>query len=115
MGATLIVHGTIRQVTPKARRTDGEVVGQEVSVLTEVGTTLGETLRVMVWKALRPGEAAPRLDLGRVVNWVVDVDADRFGLSGTYRREVADGDLRLLGVSGAWDVSAPVDEEAAIA
>lgn len=101
MTATLLAHGIIRQTTPKSKRDPitkidtGEVFGTEVAILTEVGEVMGETLRVLVFNT-RPGETPPKIVEGLVVNWIVELDANRFGLNATFKREASREDIARL-------------------
>jgi len=95
MSAISLVHGTIRQIRDRAKRDSGEIFGREASVLTELGSVLGETLPVLLF-APREGERYPELREGLVVSWIVEIDANRYGLNATFRRVATDDDIRGL-------------------
>lgn len=97
MSATVLVHGITRQLSTKTKRATGEAFGTEVSVLTELGDVMGETLRVLVFNP-RAGEYSPTLAEGLTVNWIVEIDANQFGMNATFRREATPADLAELGV-----------------
>lgn len=98
MSATLLVHGTIRQIRDRNKRDSGELFGREASVLTEVGSVLGETLAVLVFTP-REGERWPEMREGLSVTWVVDVDASRYGLGATFRRSATIEDLATFAIA----------------
>ncbi len=79
MSGIALIHGTVRQITPKVKRATGEVFGKEVSILTELGAELGETVRVLVFNP-RGAEVGPRLEVDRTVSWVCEIDGNNFGL-----------------------------------
>lgn len=93
MTAVVLATGTVRSSRPLSKRDSGEVFAQEVSLLTNVGDVLGETLKVMIWDRDRdawspkPGEA---------VSVVVEIDAGRFGLSATFQRLATEADKRSM-------------------
>lgn len=103
MSATVIVHGTIRKTRTRTKRATGEVFGTEVSILTEVGDVLGETLPVLVFNA-RPGEVGPQITPGHAVTWLVDVESSSFGLNATFRGVLTPESLGELS-PGALDSS----------
>lgn len=101
MSGAVIVTGVVRQAEEKVARKTGEVFGTEVSVLTEVGPVLGETLKVMVW-ASRPGDSReqPEFAVGRKITWIVEVDVDGRYLRATFLRDIAAAGLALVAAIG---------------
>lgn len=110
MSATALVHGTIRTIVGKTSKNNNPY--QEVSILTEFGSNLGETIRVLVFEP-RSREEAPLVAAGLVVNWVVEVDASQGGYLNARFRAVAterDFESALL----AAGVAVPVPETASV-
>jgi hypothetical protein len=94
MAIVTAVVGQVRAVREFTRRRDeengqgktGDVLGRNVSVLTELAGELGDTATVTVWDRDRAVEAAP----GDWVQWVCEVGSrEGFGLSTTFRRVLA--------------------------
>ena len=94
MAITVAVVGQVRQVREFTRRADqeggegkrGDVLGRNVSVLTELAGELGDTATVTVWDRDRAVEA----NVGDLVQWVCEVGSrEGFGLSVTFRRLLA--------------------------
>lgn len=99
MSATLLVHGTIRTVKDRVAKTGTPY--REVSILTEFGPILGETVTVLLFNP-REGEEAPLVADGLVVNWVIEVEARGGYLNGRFRAVATSEDfhsaLRAAGV-----------------
>lgn len=105
MTAIVLTTGIVRGTRELTSRQSGEVFGTEVSIMTEVGTSLGETLKVVLFD--RRDNKPPRVLSGQKVTWVVEVDAGRYGLGGTFVREASQADVASMpiGVS-TFDVDA---------
>lgn len=86
MSAIVLVSGTIRTKKPLIKRNSSDVFAQAVSVLTEHGSHMGETLEVTVFDP-REGEQTVQANVGDHVVWVIEVEASSFGLRGRYRGE----------------------------
>lgn len=89
MTALVVVTGIARSTRELSARASGEVFGTEVSLMTEAGTDLGETLKVLVFDR----DAVHVPTGGAKVSWVVEVEAGRYGLGATFRRLASAADV----------------------
>jgi len=98
MTATLLAQGIVRATKELTSRKTGEVFGTEVSVMTQVGNTLGETLKVLVFDREETTALLKSLKPNGTVCWVVEVEAGRYGLGATFTREADESDRRAMHV-----------------
>lgn len=94
MTAIVLAPGIVRATRPLTKRGTSDVFGTEVSIMTEVGKEFGETLKVVVFD--RDGRPPVVVNQGARVAWIVEVDAGRFGLSGTFRSVATAEELQSL-------------------
>lgn len=106
MTATMLAQGIVRGVEDRSSRKTGEVFGTEVSVMTEVGDTLGETLKVMVFNAREGDPKPPAFERGQRVGLVVEVEAGTYGLSARFVRVASEADraAMIVGVPAVVEV-----------
>lgn len=93
MTSVVLATGTVRSVRALSAKQSGEVFAQEVSLLTNVGDVLGESLKVMLWDRDR---AVWSPKPGDDVSVVVEIDAGRYGLSATFLRLATKRDVESM-------------------
>lgn len=77
------ITGQVRGIREVTKKDTGEIMARNVSVLTEAGDHLGETVRVTVWDRDH-GRVA--FEQGQTVDLIVEVGkSERFGLEVTMR------------------------------
>lgn len=98
MSSTVLASGIVRAVRPlyygSKHERAGQVFGSEVSLMTQVGDVLGETLKVTCFD--RDGEQQWNPEPGESTSVIVEVDSGRFGLSGTFKRLASADDVKSL-------------------
>lgn len=87
MSAVVLLSGQVRDVRDRRKKSEpgespGEVWGRSVKILTEFGSVLGDTLDVTVFNADRVVVAA-----GELVEWIVEVSANSYGLQAVFKAE----------------------------
>jgi len=90
MSAIVRVTGQVRKIDPRTKKSSGEVFGREVTVSTEIGDFLGDSIAVMVFNP-RGHEVDPIAGLQPrdEVDWIVEVESSNFGLRGRYKGEAS--------------------------
>lgn len=96
MSAIVTVQGQVRSVrrlksaTSAAAKEAGQPVefGTEYAILTDAQNILGETLGVLVFDPRLNDEPVPTPAPGDAVHWVVEVEANRYGLSAQFKHDV---------------------------
>lgn len=89
MATIAILRGQARTVRPLRKRAidgvPGDIFGHEVSVLTEAGTTYGETQRVTLFLNDDTDVPTP----GSWLSWAVEFTANKYGLQAVFREDLS--------------------------
>lgn len=98
MSSIVLASGIVRAVRPlaygRSHERAGQVFGIEASIMTSIGDVLGETLKVAAFD--RDGQPTWNPEPGESTSVIVEVEAGRFGLSGTFQRLATADDVKTL-------------------